>query len=448
MHEELFDYMKRQGIKLGKIEKEINSWSYERCLNFTDKCNDILESEKIPKGSTFSFVASSSLSGDIIPCTLPDCRLERIDSLARFSALYSDKVLILNPFNKYHFNTKSKPRSYKLWLIGDMKVLLKIQPLIESDLMWIGSGILHLCSKCYGKLIQQEKKVREKAKQVEDLLVKEYLDKIKVECEMEKSTPFVYVSGPEEIIDHSKHILVPEQNNPFFDVFMKYASKNAEIMNIKIKHFLLSTAFIEPTIQYLMIQDTYSRVFKYNSITDRNVDMFIREKLEVQPENIRASNVMRNLNHLVPHVGNVSIKDLIKIRKKEEDSLKVYRDSLNKVLDKVKKGADEEEVKSIFESEIQPELNKLDMLFKKNKKLATQSFMKKALISSGFISIGLFSGLFPASAILSILGGYKFIETVSEDFSKIFEVPKEIKTSKYYFLWKVKNITPTHKKKL
>jgi len=445
MNEELFDYIKRQGLKPGRSKKQLSSWPTNKCLRFIDKCRDIVNEEKA-KGTSippFSFMASGSFSGGLHPCIMHECRLKRIDSLARFSSLYADKVIIQNPFAKYHCHSGTKlEEEGKFHLSGDIEVLFKIEPLTKANLMTIANDAFRLCSDCLKEVMQRNKKIREKIRKGEKLLEKEFLVKTKVECKTEFEIPFVFISGPDEIIEHDGLVIVPSRETPFFDTLAKLAStKKCEIKDMKIKRYFFSS-LLRPTFEDLLMEDMYTTK-GYNSITDRKTDIFIRERLEMNRENIEASILMKNLAHAVPNIENVNIENLVKLRKKEGESLKVYRDKINELLGKVKKGVEEEELKSLFESEICPELNKIDLLFKENKKSAKHSFMRKAIVGTASISIGLFSGLlFPTvGSALSALGGFTFLNALSEDLSKSLQIPKEIKTSKYYFLWKVKKLS-------
>lgn len=212
---------------------------------------------------------------------------------------------------------------------------------------------------------------------------------------------------------------------------------NERIETEEVKKGLIMS-LIGPILNDLMSHDMYSDLYGYNLLTNRSVDFVVRSRIESNKDNIRSSSIMEGIRHTLPNIENVSLNDLINLRKDEEESLKVYRNSIDKILTNVSSGAESEEVISLFNSEVIPELNNLDMLFSKIKNDARKNAFRKAIVGTGFISIGLFSGLFPPDIgrIMGAIGGYQFVDAISKDISDLIGVPKDVQTSRYYFLWK------------
>jgi len=436
MNEELFNYIKKQGVTPTKIEGEIKNWPLEKCFKFVNECNEIILHEKIPSPTQFSFIASNSFSGGVSDCSMPQCRVNKIDSLARFSAFYSDNILIQNPFDKYH-ELKKFQGDLRNFLLGDLEVLFRIEPLIKKGIIGISKGEMELCSECLKKTLQKEKEVIAKIQKGEKVLLEKYLDKINLRFQKIFGEILIYLSGPEELIEHSQQISIMGKKNPLLKHYIKSTATDFKIKNKTIKKkFLLQ--YLSPKFGDMLLQDIYSSMKGYNSVTDQKTDLFVRGNIETSVKNFKISRLMKNLTHKVPNLENISIKNLVKLRTQEEESFKVYRNALTDVIKKINKDTNEEEVKLLVQSEIIPEIDTLNMLLKKIREKASQSFMKKAVLGSAFISLGLFSGFVPTNMreILTSLGSCKVIEGVSNDLVKRFEIPLEIKKSKYYFLWK------------
>lgn len=434
MNEKLFDYMKEQGLRRYRAEKGIKDWSGKKCSSFIKNCIEIIGESAFSKANTFSFIASTPLSGGIQPCMEPICRAKRANSLAIFSALYADNVLIQDPFRKY-VNVLDTYSIDKNWLIGDIEVLFEFEDLMKNDLMGIARSEMHFCKDCAKKAMMRQEQACDKRSIAEEILMSEYIHKVNFTVKKYGTDLFIETSGPEDLIEHGKTIIVPSKGSSIWTLLGGKVNERIETEEVK-KGLIMF--LIGPILNDLMSHDMYSDLYGYNLLTNRSVDFVVRSRIESNKDNIRSSSIMEGIRHTLPNIENVSLNDLINLRKDEEESLKVYRNSIDKILTNVSSGAESEEVISLFNSEVIPELNNLDMLFSKIKNDARKNAFRKAIVGTGFISIGLFSGLFPPDIgrIMGAIGGYQFVDAISEDISHLIGVPKDVQTSRYYFLWK------------
>jgi hypothetical protein len=101
---ELFEYL--YSNKLGRYnlepDKFISSITEEKFQKLIIDINEIIIRNENIIQSEFNFTCNSELSGDVFNCSCLECRLKSIDSLARFTTLYSDTVIITSPFYKYY----------------------------------------------------------------------------------------------------------------------------------------------------------------------------------------------------------------------------------------------------------------------------------------------------------------------------------------------------------
>ncbi len=103
-------------------------------------------------------------------------------------------------------------------------------------------------------------------------------------------------------------------------------------------------------------------------------------------------------------------------------------------------GIQHESLRKAFNDTVRPELNNIELTIKNSRKLLWGSLAKDLIFGTGFITVGLFSGLLPPNIgeIVAALGGFNFVSGSLDKISKLVQEPSEIRNNKYYFLWKVK----------
>jgi hypothetical protein len=129
----VFDLLRSKGLtNHEKIEYAIMSkWTLNDIINFNERLLDEIEEQ--PEGhdeiTNFNFVANSGLSAQTSgPCVEWNCRLRRVDRLARFAALYSDRIYVQNYFDQYpdhmpHMPTKWLDETLRMHFAGDRFLL-------------------------------------------------------------------------------------------------------------------------------------------------------------------------------------------------------------------------------------------------------------------------------------------------------------------------------------
>jgi hypothetical protein len=103
---ELSDFLKRSGIPTRNTVDAIAPILFrfdisalgDFCLEVSARLPRIAQ----PRPSLFSFIGNASFAGYPTPCSAPLCRIESVDSVARFAALYADHVLLPDPFAAMH----------------------------------------------------------------------------------------------------------------------------------------------------------------------------------------------------------------------------------------------------------------------------------------------------------------------------------------------------------
>src|SRR5689334_6281420 len=96
-----FEFLRKNRLTASQLEKTIMAWTPAKFGDIVVELESLLPVQKDRARSVFEFVANSQLSAEPLPCSALECRLEHADELARFAALYADRILIYNPFEKH-----------------------------------------------------------------------------------------------------------------------------------------------------------------------------------------------------------------------------------------------------------------------------------------------------------------------------------------------------------
>ena len=148
---------------------------------------------------------------------------------------------------------------------------------------------------------------------------------------------------------------------------------------------------------------------------------------------------------MVPFLEEIELKNLFKIRNREQEAFLLFRQALNKSIDEFQSLRDsftEKHAQSIYADIIEPSLAHLATKVKKAKKdLISRPFRSLTGIV-GMISFGLLTALVPPNTleIVQALGLLKFGSDFVMDTMALGDHEKVIESDPYYFLWKVKKI--------
>lgn len=440
----LFDFLYRNNIFPDNINDEVDKLGKHQLVDFIEKCYELVPENHDKANSTFQFVVNSRLSGLPIGCAALECRINNIDRLARFASLFADKVYINNLFIKNYFNFENI-EMLKTELMIRLHLLFYIKPLLDSDVINFSISKICLCSKCYSDY----KPIEEKINLIKDFLSNRYLDETKFILErIGNSNIFSLINtGPEDLIEHSKTYSII-----FYENLPKIIQNRLRQKNFKelTKGELIESNFIDhrinPIINDLMMQNFCSNIYNANYITDRDLDLELIKNVNNLETNLFNEAFLDGFLHYIPFIKNVNLKNLIKLREKEGEAFKVYRDNISNTLNSAMK-LSKKEIKEAIDNTILPEINKINLTIRNSKKLLVKSLTKDIIIGTGAITIGLFSGLLPndIGKIIAALGGFKYISSLFEKGIKIFEEPHVIRDNKYYFLWKVLKETKERK---
>jgi hypothetical protein len=149
------------------------------------------------------------------------------------------------------------------------------------------------------------------------------------------------------------------------------------------------------------------------------------------------------LSSIVPFIEDVALADIMKLRKREEESFISYRQALNKAIDTFRSSGDDftvHDAQALHADVIAPSLATLDRSVEEAKKdLISKPFRSLAGIV-GVISFGMLTGLVPPdiAPLAKTIGLIKFAGDLVKDTMAVGDKERVIRNDQFYFLWKLK----------
>lgn len=441
---ELFEYLFSN--KLGRYDLEsdkfISSITEEKFEKLIIDINEIIVRNEDIIQSEFNFTCNSELSGDVFSCSCLECRIKSIDSLARFTTLYSDTVIITSPFYKYYRNYSYNTTVLEKFL-EDIKILYYMQPLISEGLIKFSSGMVCVCKDCNEKLEETRSNYHHSVNKVLKPIKQNLLKSTTVKYTLDYGFPEFEITFPEEFADSQKQFLLISNSNyllmlsKVFDI-----NKNYMLTPKEIKKFgILENTYLDKVFNDIVDQRWIGHFYNTKYVTNRKVDLQILKSLNDNNKNINSQALIEGLTHEVPYIHNVNIEDLIDLRKNEFESFQIYRESIKKVVE-VSSGLDSLKVKEAFNDLAKKELLKLDLIAKKSKKNLIKNNIREIVIGSAIVTGGLFTHTISPEigAAISLLGGAKYLHQFASKLAQTIDEPVELSKNDMYYLWKVKEL--------
>ncbi len=447
---EVLNILQEQDLlgKKGPKSSTISSLSLSELVDITEKIDCVVRTGHHPiNDPVFSYSASLGLGGGALECGNLDCRISRINNLARFALMYSNRVFINSFFTKYRYiKSDEEFRLAKKSLYDDLIVLHQIRPLLQHGYISLVSPEMDICFSCQAKEILGENASKRFDRQYKRLQ-QDYLARMTAECKMDDAlyaftcagphpyfeckTVRVYTETPSALMNRPK-IMARVRSGKVVPM-SKTLTKELGL-NVEEAHFVATNA-----IHGL----TTSRRLNTTFLTEHDLHISFLNSLHAAPE-IRERNyiALKHLTSIVPFVADVALIDLIKLRQREEEAFILYRQGLNAAIRKFArpgKEFTEQDAHELYADVIAPSLAVLEHKVNKAKRdLISKPFRSLAGVV-GVISFGILTGLVPAdmSAVAKTIGLVKFGADMIEHTMALGDKKNSIRSDHFYFLWKV-----------
>ena len=440
MRSEFLEILRASKPKNTDIVEHVFSISDDKLLDLAIDLSLAIRPGNARKDKTkHSFIANSALSGGGFPCHSVDCREQKLNELASFATLYSDRVFIQDPFEKILLREPSSlTDSDRKNIMFGIFTYQKLYPLIERDIVKFAQSTVSLCQHHFDTTA---KDLHQKQLSTEDKIYKGLKDAFIAQCQFEvnitkgSKQPFIKVTGPENLVEHGISYLHLNGNcNDNIQYILNSESLPYIMKDTEIYFTNIIERWMKPVIDDLFYQKWHATFYDTKLLTDNNTQIDIATS-SINSENYtRSASLYSNFQHFMPTVMNRPLDEIIEFRIKETESFLVYRDKLDSLI-KNSYGWSHTQIREMFEDELMPEINQINYKVKNWKSDLRVSSNEKLLLGFGTVAVGLVSGILPENIteIIAAVGGYSALES----YNKSLKPDNEAKNNDLYFLWKM-----------
>lgn len=429
--------------------RTISSLSLSKFVDLSTAIEDAIKSDHKPVVTpTFSYSASLPLGGSAAECIFLNCRMDRIQKLARFAVMYADQVFVNSFFCDY---TKVKKKDEldraKQHFHNDIIIVQEIKNLLNKGLIKFYSPEIQVCFSC-----QAEQFLGDSAGKRFDLSYKKlqnaYLNNMSVECKFDNGMYRFLHSGPSPFFDHKivyRQFQEPEpiRNSPRIRKQL-LSGKSISISKSLVRRLDLHKGKAHHIAQNAIYGLATSSCLNTSFLTENNLHIDFLNELHHAPQ-IREKNIIaeKYLTSIVPFIEDVALNDILKLRLREEESFIKYRQSLNQALDEFNGSGlrfTKADAKNLYSDVIEPSIVSLDQRLKKAKRDLVKKPFRSFTGVVGAISFGVLTGIIPPdiSSIAKTIGLVKFGSDLIKDVMATGDKEDAILNDHFYFLWKVK----------
>ncbi|MBZ5612527.1 MAG: hypothetical protein LAO23_00860 [Acidobacteriia bacterium] len=398
--------------------------------------------------SSFRHSASLSLAGGRGECHYLGCRLQRVEELARFALMYSDATYVHNPLASY---APRQPRfaSRNLDLLrevfyDDLCVLERFEPVVKSGHVILFSPSKHFHRSCLADAALGAG-AGEKLRRAQLRLADEYLSRTKGSVRFLSSdkTHEFSLKGPALYYDHGG-LVFTRPLSPDSKLF-KAVQQQGEVLLSRAAlrtlgfHEELAAAVVANVCNHLMMNYDLNSFF----LTEKDIHIrFLQSLTQNTDIEKRNSVAFRNLTSIVPFVEDIPLKELIKLRKREQESFISYRAALTQAIDALrfqKSEFTERDARLLYSEVIAPRLASLELRIKSAKRDLITSAYRPIVGWVGAMSFGIYSGLIPAqlAGLATAVGFTQAASNILQKAMALGDCEQQARTNDLYFLWKV-----------
>lgn len=211
-----------------------------------------------------------------------------------------------------------------------------------------------------------------------------------------------------------------------------------------MKAIEVDRAFAEPIGLNACFQLATAKAFGTSYVTNNRLDISFLGSITANAElNNRNAIAFRHLTSEVPFLGELTNKDILRIRDREEESFVEFRNALNRAITELRTATtmNRRDARCLYGDVIAPKLANLDRRVRIARRDLVTEAVHGVLGTIAALSFGLYSGFLTAEVapIVTALG----LPKIAADVEKVLAIGRaedQVRNDDLYFLWRVKNL--------
>jgi len=385
--------------ELQKLHNELFSHIYD------DQNKRIWGPGAVRPNDTFSFHASGSIRG-ASGCSALSCRLQKLDFLGRYAALYATELTL--PLSMSGPGIKDEFDELRNALNLDLLSLLFLRPIITAGIVvpvvmrswhciherkWIrnASSLIHDFSQVIAKAVESTFTLRYQAPE-----------------KSPTGRPTIYIKGPEEYVEHGDLV-------GFYVRTPRWVLKSGhldrqgrmEIRGLHKRH-ILEQLFME-IANNMTFYFAYGLKRRARYLSDMHGETeFLDWVTERDDKEMTAkTDALAELQHCVPVLADLPIATILRIRNEEQGAFDAYRDAVTKMSGQIlasAKPVTKKAAREMLRDAIEPELKRMNREIRTYRKVRRSQTIGGAVSIAAGVLLGAYAGLPPIVATPLVAG--------------------------------------------
>jgi hypothetical protein len=379
---------------------------------------------------SLNLLASSSIRGE----TCEHCGPAKLQALARYAALYTDRVIV-----PYEFRIPQRDSlENRIWLSQRAANLVALRPVVEADVLRPVLPEFHYCQECGKKAKGVLLNVQ---KAVQDLTKRSYRD-FEFIYRTISNRSILEIRGPTDYFEHGTGVILFHKKPSWAPSRMGSVDGTpGKVLSPTVvgRHALLKKHVMQRFGRDLIFQQLYGYRYGTKYLTDLPGEArFFSASSSDDALKRKTATLCSRLQHSVPFLDELPLAAILRIRREDPDSFTLYRQALGKILRDYVGGRGEVsdgDAEEVFREVLEPELIRLRRTVLAQRRSRLGKIMTKTLIPAVAVGLGVFSGLLPSeiAQLAKIIGATTLLSQAAEALLERTR-PEQVQNSNLYFL--------------
>lgn len=434
--------------------KLIESASVDQILEFCNELSEITSIKNFNKqNSLYTHSASIGLGGGRQPCCAVNCRLKRTQELAQFASLYSDRVYINNFAHEHVLHSEhlaDNQDKFRKEFAHDIIIYSYLLPLIDKGFV-VPVSHMNMCPHCLTTSCHDQSAL--KYDQLQEFLNNKFYNEVEFSLSCNHDGGYFFnAKGTEKLLSHGNQSVWLDDITNLKELIPSISEKLSIEKDViftteEAQRIFAAELFTDGIMQTISFELSGAAALKTAYLSDSDFDIELLQKMTDDPVTKKCTSLMGNhLKCLVPFLGNVTPAELLELRKNEEESFVLFRNSLSKAVEEYRENGQtftDRDAQILYSDVVMPNLAALEAKVKKAKRHFMKGSRRKIMGWVGALSAGFYIGSFTADPVA---GGVTFgaVKAASELIDNVMtqsDSEESIKDDELYFLWKVKKLS-------